>query len=632
MKPIDLRWLVLLLGVVAVVVSAGAIGLELRAPSHAPASAVAGSAAARAAGHAVCGQATLRSPYNYTGPAGAFSSGRPGLPTFGAPGTAFPAATAGQVLAPETADYQNWQLRPKTVYYLAPGLHIGSFSANTGDVFVGGFAKGVGSVLDGQYSRPTAIDSNITVGEQTDVTIRYLTVQRFAPPVDQTAINQTGAGGWKLLDSTVTLNVPGGGVFAATDSVLKGNCLTRNGQYGFQSAQTVRGDSLTGGPYNVLVEGNEISYNDTCDLSGLIQSSPLGWHDYNPVPAEYRNSSCGAVKGSGNQGGFKLWATNGVMIKRNWIHHNWGVGGWADTNNANTTWTGNTVTDNENGGIWEETSYNFSIIDNYLARNNLTDGPGNPGFPMPAIYISESGSDTANGGVPGCSMESCVRSRMPSYPLASVIRNNTLVDNGGGIFLWQNANRHCNDGYDGTCTVVKGGGKGPFSMAGCAANLPTATLDAASHRGTVSGNPPQDYWDGCMWQTQNVGISWNRVEFDPAQIVGCRPQVWAACGANGVFSQYGGPNARVQGWEVPTQITFFQNNAWSHNLYLGPSTFYAWNQGSSENPVTWSQWTGASTKGHRCTSPAERQSGACVGPFGQDAGSTFKPTDTRSAR
>ena len=70
-------------------------------------------------------------------------------PRFGAPGTDFPDATAGWVLPVETRDYQNWELKPRTVYYLAPGVHHGSFSASEGDVFVGGFAGGVGSTLDG---------------------------------------------------------------------------------------------------------------------------------------------------------------------------------------------------------------------------------------------------------------------------------------------------------------------------------------------------------------------------------------------------------------------------------------------------------------------------------------------------
>jgi hypothetical protein len=596
----------------------------------AEATARAGAPTAGPVGRPVCGTAILRSPFNYTGPAGPYRSGTRGLPTFGEPGSDFPHAKSGRVLPPETADYENWQLEPDTVYYLAPGIHYGSFSANSGDVFVGGYSNGRASVLDGQYRRFVAIDSNITIGEQTNVTIQYLTIQKFTPYVDQTAINQTGAGGWRLLNSTVTLNVPGGGMFAATDAVLRDNCLTMNGQYGFQASETIRGDSLTGGPYNVWVDNNEISYNDTCGLSGLLQNEALGWRNHNPVPEQYRNPHCGDVEGSGNQGGFKLWATNGVMIRGNWIHHNWGVGGWADTNNANTTWTGNTITDNENGGIWEEISYNFSITDNYLARNNLIDGPDNPEFPMPAIYVSESGSDTKNGGVPACSMPSCMASGMPGYPDGSVIEGNTLVDNGGGIFLWQNSDRYCNDGFDGVCTLTRGGARGPFSMEGCAANLPDATLDRSTYVGEVTGSPPQNYWDGCMWATQNVTVSGNRIDFNPANIFGCTEEAWPACGANGIFSQYGGPNENAEGADVPIQITFFQNNRWTGNVYNGPSTFYAWNQGNPENPVSWAQWTAPLTDEIPCTSGEQRRSGSCLGPFGQDTGSIFRPNSPPS--
>lgn len=584
-----------------------------------------GATSAGPKGHPVCGQPVLRSPWSYTGRAGPYRSGTKGLPTFGAPGTDFPDATRGQVLPPEDKDYENWELDAATVYYLAPGTHHGSFSARSGDVFVGGWADGVGATLDGEYSRPVAIDSNSATGEQAGVTIAYLTIQGFTPPVDQTAVNQAGNADWTLLHSTLTLNVPGGGMFAASDNVLRENCLTQNGQYGFQSAQTIRGDSLTGGPYNVWVEGNEISYNDTCDLSGLLNNPGLGWRNHNPVPERYRNEHCGTVKGNGNQGGFKLWGTNGVMIRNNWIHHNWGVGGWADSNNANTTWTGNTITDNENGAIWEETSYNFSITDNWIARNNLTDGPDNPHFPMPAIYVSESGSDQRNGGVPKCAMATCAASKMPGYPKRSVIANNTLVDNGGGIFLWQNANRFCGDGFDQDCTLMKGGSKGPFSTEGCKANLPGARLDRTTWQGKATGSPTEDYWDGCMWQTQNVDVTRNRIDFDPSRIEGCKPSVWPACGANGLFSQFGGPNSSAGGGDIPTQLTFFQGNRWSDNVYNGPSTFYAWSQGSHDNPVTWAQWTGPVGKGDRCTSSSARQGGSCTGPFGQDSGSTFRP-------
>src|SRR5262249_58415861 len=100
---------------------------------------------------------------------------------------------------------------------------------------------------------------------------------------------------------------------------------------------------------------------------------------------------------------------------------------------------------------------------------------------------------------------------------------------------------------------------------------------------------------------------------------------WPDCGASGVFSEYGGPSG-PGGWVVATDITFFQNNHWSDNVYNGPSKFYAWNQGSDENPVSWAAWTGDISDGDKCSSAGERQSGACTSPFGQDAGSTYSPS------
>ena len=94
------------------------------------------------------------------------------------------------------------------------------------------------------------------------------------------------------------------------------------------------------------------------------------------------------------------------------------------------------------------------------------------------------------------------------------------------------------------------------------------------------------------------------------------------CGlpANGVFSQFGGPNPQAWGAGVPTQITPFQGNRWLGNVYWGPSTFYAWNQG---NAVDWSEWTGAIDAGDWCISSDIRRSCTCAGPFGQDVGSTY---------
>jgi hypothetical protein len=572
---------------------------------------------------AVCGRSILNSPYNYHGQAGSYSSGTAGLPTYGKPGSDFPNDTAGVVLPTGIHNYANYELRPRTVYYLLPGKHVGSLAADTGDSFVGGLSDGVPTILSGNYSGLYwAIDSNSTNGNQAGVTIEYLTIEKFQPAGNGGAVNQDSNTGWTIQHNTITLNAPGAGVILGAGNTLKGNCLTLNGQYGFQAENTDPwgADSLTGGPYNLTVKGNEISYNDTCDFEGLLDNPALGWSRYNPVPVRNRSHHCGAITPDGDQGGFKLWRTNGVTVEGNYIHNNWGPGGWADTGNANTTFTGNTITNNDAEAIIEETSYNFSITNNYLAGNGWISGLGNASFPTPAIYISESGSDRLFGGVSACPKALCPSQK--SYPTQSIIRGNTLVKNSGSVFLWQNANRYCSDESDGICTLVNGPA-GPFTIAGCKANLPSASINTKSYTGKATGAPAQNWWDGCLWKTENVTITRNIVDFNPASIPHCNHQEWPACGASGIMSNYGSPPNRTPGWVVPTQLTFFQGNSWLDNSYNGPSTFYAWNQGSSDNPVSWKSWTGRALNGDRCSSPSERSGGSCVGPFGQDTGSTY---------
>jgi hypothetical protein len=580
----------------------------------------------------VCGQSILNSPYTYNGTPGNYRSGTAGLPTYGTPHSDFPNDTAGVVLPAGKHGYMSYQLSPDTVYYLLPGEHVGFFQADTNDAFVGGLAGGTRTVLSGNYSGyPLAIDSNFSNGNQPGVTIEYLTIEKFQPNGDAAAINQSSNTKWTLQYNTITLNVPGAGLIAGADNTLKDNCLTLNGQYGFQSSDVGSwgNDSLTGGPYNVTIADNEISYNDTCDFEGLFTNSAIGWVKYDPVPVRYRNPHCGAVAGDGNQGGFKLWATNGVTIRGNYIHNNWGPGIWADTNNANTRYVDNTITDNDGQAIIEEISYNFSITHNYLARNGWTVGLSNPGFPTPAIYVSESGSDTAFGGIPACREASCAR--QGSYPSRSIISQNTFVDNGGSVLLWQNSDRFCSAEFDRVCTLLAGGRSGPFTLATCKANLPSASTDTTTYAGKRTGSPALDWWNGCMWKTENVSVTSNVIDFSPADIAHCDRTEWPDCGAGGIFSEYGvaAPYNSPGGWAILSQLTFFQNNHWSDNLYNGPSTFYAWNQGNGDNPVGWAAWTGNVSQSDKCGSADEHQSGACSGPFGQDSGSTYKSTALR---
>jgi parallel beta-helix repeat protein len=588
-------------------------------------SGTASAAAAPAAPTAVCGHSVLDSPFGYDGTAGAYRSGAPGLPTYGTPDSDFPSATSGEVLATGTKSYAAYQLAPDTVYFLLPGTHVGAFQAVQGDAFVGGLAHGVASTVTGDYSGlQTAFDSNYSSGNTPDVTIEYLRIEKFQPAGDGAAINESSNTDWTLRYDTITLNVPGAGVIAGAENTLQDNCMTLNGQYGFQSSDTGTWgrDSLTGGPYDVTIDGNEISYNDTCDFEGLLSNPAAGWSNHDPVPAQYRNSHCGTVAGDGNQGGFKLWETNGTTVKDNDIHNNWGPGAWVDTDNANTTFTGNHFTSNDAEGIVEEISYNFAITGNYFTDNGWPIGLDNSKFPTPAIYVSESGSVAGPGGVPACGEPSCAR--QAAYPSQSVISGNTLVNNGGGVFLWQNSDRHCSGGFDHACTLVDGGA---YTIASCQANLSTARLNVGSFAGQVTGSPARDWWDGCLWKTANVHVTGNTFDFQSPAVPGCLSSVWPDCGANGIFSEYSvsAPYTSPGGWAIASQLTFYQGNTWADNVYNGPSTFYVWNQGNNDNPVSWADWTGSVTSGDKCDSSGEHESGGCTGPFGQDTVSTYHP-------
>jgi hypothetical protein len=581
---------------------------------------VAADASAPAAVPRICGRPVLNSPYHYDGRPGRYASGTAGLPTYGRPGSDFPAATSGIVIAPGSQEYFSYQLAPDTVYYLLPGVHVGFLQANARDAFVGGFANGVRAVLDGDNRYNWAIDSNYSNGDQPDVTIEYLTIQKYRPNANGAAINDGTNTAWTIRYDTVTLNVPGAGAMVGADGVLEYDCMTLNGQYGFQSSDDAPWghDSLTTGPYDITIADDEISYNDTCDFEGLFTNKAIGWTNHDPVPVKYQNPHCGSVVGDGDQGGFKLWQTNGVTIRDNYIHNNWGPGIWTDTNNANTTYVGNAITDNDGEAIIEEISYNFAIVDNYIADNGWAVGLSNPGFPTPAIYVSESGSSD----VPGCGEASCAG--QPSYTARSVITDNRFVENGGGIFLWQDSDRHCSSGFDSVCTLNK---PGLFTLSSCHENLPSASINWVTYTGNRNGTPEQDWWDGCLWKTANVRVTNNVITFNPAGIAYCDQASWPDCGANGIFSEYSiaPPYNSPGGWVIATQLTFFSGDTWADNTYDGPSTFYAWNQGNGENPVSWQNWTGPVAAGDKCGSAAEHSSGSCSGPFGQDAGSSYHP-------
>ena len=89
-------------------------------------------------------------------------------------------------------------------------------------------------------------------------------------------------------------------------------------------------------------------------------------------------------------------------VTYNWVHDNHGAGLWADTNNTGfliSTATTSATTTAE--GIVYETSYNAGDLGQHVRPQRVVAGPEDTGFPTPALYISESGSDPRAGATYG---------------------------------------------------------------------------------------------------------------------------------------------------------------------------------------------------------------------------------------
>ena len=146
---------------------------------------------------------------------------------------------------------------------------------------------------------------------------------------------------------------------------------------------------------------------------------------------------------SGVEGGGKFWQNGNVTVTGNYFHNNIDSPGvWMDTDNAGFLVKDNYFSNNGGEGLMYEISYNADIIDNTFVDNGMVAGPGNPGFPTGAIYISESGG---NSSIPS------------NYAGELNIQNNVFNDNWWGVVLYQNSNRYAGDGQDpGTLTPPSG--------------------------------------------------------------------------------------------------------------------------------------------------------------------------------
>ncbi len=441
----------------------------------------------------------------------------------------------------------NWN-QPGATFWFAPGTHtLGS--SEFAQVIPGAdttFVGAPGAILDGQSLNRYAFTQ-----QASGVTIKYLTIQNFVAPQNESVVNQGAAPNWTIQYNTVRNN-DAAGVFVGTNNVVSDNCLDANGQYGFSmyKPQVAGASSIT----NITIDHNEISNNNTDDWESKIP-------------------------GCGCTGGGKFWDVQGAMVTNNWVHHNKSVGLWADTNNIDFVFSGNYVNDNTDEGIFYEISYNAVIRNNTLKRNAIVKGQSfaarGDNFPVAAIYLSEAGGDA----------------RLASAKTGTAVLDvsgNYLEDNWGGVALWENANRFCNSPSNTSTTYCTKGG---------AATMTTCVP------GTVGAQP---YYSDCRWKTQNVSVTNNEFHMNPAAVANCNT---AFCGHTGLLSQWGTyPDwSPYQRTVIQEAITFNQNNHWANNTYFGPWQFMPYDTSRLGSFATWqagpySQDSGSTLNGTGATS------------------------------
>ena len=425
-----------------------------------------------------------------------------------------------------------------TTFYVTAGTHrlgTGPYAQvipKDGNTYIGA----PGAILDGGRKNRYAF-----TGYATGVTVKNLTIQNFGPVRsnnDEGVVNHDAAGRWTIAGNTITDNA-GAGVMVGDHNVLRGNCLQDNGQYGFNAYNPGK---VTG----ITIESNEITGNNTDDWEKL-------------------KGGCGCT------GGGKFWEVTGAVVRRNWIHDNLSVGLWADTNNTGFVIEENYISGNLAEGVLYETSYNAGIRGNTFFRNGLGKGPENSGFPTPALYISESGSDPRVTGVFNQTFE---------------VSGNVFTDNWAGVILWENADRFA--------------GSAANTSTGSGTLVNPSVVNAKTCNATTINKQP--YLSDCRWKTQNVRVHDNVFTLEPDKI-GATCAVRTGCGYNGLFSNWGTfPTwSPYQKATVQDAITLHQGNRFYDNTYAGPWNFIVHEQG---NRVNWAAWQGA--------------------PYGQDQDSVIK--------
>jgi parallel beta-helix repeat protein len=177
-----------------------------------------------------------------------------------------------------------------------------------------------------------------------DVTIRGLTIEKFANPLTKGAIGCCGTGNgdpkfginYTLQDNEIRYN-HSTGIKANFGWRMHGNFIHHNGTFGINASPG--NATLASG---IVIEDNEIAYNN------VDSHTDRKW----------------------GGGGNKSTESLGLIYRHNNVHDNFGAGLWTDISNRSTLFDGNTIRHNTGPGIMHEISWGATLVRNNRLLNN----------------------------------------------------------------------------------------------------------------------------------------------------------------------------------------------------------------------------------------------------------------------
>jgi len=190
-----------------------------------------------------------------------------------------------------------------------------------------------------------------TPGPASNVTIKGLTIEKFATPAMTGAVAGAGAANpnpavaanWIIESNEIRLNHSYGVRINFGWQVLN-NYIHDNGNLGIGGGLGGgNSETLSAMRSGVLIQGNEIARNNYAHFRTGFQA-----------------------------GGVKIVASRAVVVRGNYVHDNEGPGLWTDIKNYDILYDNNTVVGNTEGGIAHEISFAGVVRNNKLLKNAYT--------------------------------------------------------------------------------------------------------------------------------------------------------------------------------------------------------------------------------------------------------------------